>query len=65
MNRYPIDIIDKVTKENRKIGLGVMGWADMLALLEIPYNSEEAISLAQKIMSFIQNESKVASSKLS
>jgi ribonucleoside-diphosphate reductase alpha chain len=64
MNRYPIDIIDKVTKENRKIGLGVMGWADMLALLEIPYNSEEAISLAEKIMSFIQNESKVASSKL-
>ena len=64
MNRYPINIIDKVTKENRKIGLGVMGWADMLALLEIPYNSEEAISLAEKIMSFIQNESKVASSKL-
>lgn len=64
MNKYPLDIIDKVTKENRKIGLGVMGWADMLALLEIPYNSEKALELAEKIMSFIQNETKAASSKL-
>lgn len=64
MNKYPIDIIDKVTKLNRKIGLGIMGWADMLALLEIPYDSEEAINLAEEVMSYIQKESKLASSKL-
>ncbi|RMD60251.1 MAG: adenosylcobalamin-dependent ribonucleoside-diphosphate reductase, partial [Nitrospirae bacterium] len=64
VNKFPIDEIRKMTLSNRKIGLGVMGWADMLIKLHIPYNSKEAIKLAEEIMGFIQKEGRIASEKL-
>ena len=64
MNKYPTPAIERLTKINRKIGLGVMGFADMLAQLEIAYNSDAACDLAENIMSFIQSETRRASSAL-
>ncbi|NDY72895.1 ribonucleotide-diphosphate reductase subunit alpha [Desulfobacter hydrogenophilus] len=64
MSRYPIDEIDKTVKANRKIGLGIMGFADLLYMLEIPYDSDEALELAGNIMAFVQKESHKASSDL-
>jgi ribonucleoside-diphosphate reductase alpha chain len=64
VNQYPLDMINKMTKGTRKIGLGVMGWADMLIELGIPYNSNEALKLAEKVMKFISDKSKEASSEI-
>ncbi len=63
-NQYPLETIDQVVKANRKIGLGVMGFADMLISLGISYCSEEAEQLARKIMSFIRNEARKESNLL-
>ena len=62
---YPIPEIREMHKEgNRKIGLGVMGWADMLVSMEIPYDSEEALELASGVMEFISATADAASEEL-
>ena len=64
VNKYPLPEIEKMHKGNRKIGLGVMGWADMLILLGIPYNSKKAFMLARDLMKFIRETARQASTEL-
>jgi ribonucleoside-diphosphate reductase alpha chain len=64
VNRYPLPEIEQTTKGNRRIGLGVMGWADLLIKMEIKYDSAKAIKLAEKIASFLRKIAEAESRKL-
>src|SRR5512146_1026340 len=63
-NRYPIERISQMTRANRKIGLGVMGFADMLLEMGIPYNSDEAVKIGETVMKFITDEGRKMSEEL-
>ncbi len=63
-NYFPFEEIEKMTKANRKIGLGIMGFADMLIQLGIPYRSEEALRIGEEVMKFIQENARTTSRKL-
>src|SRR3990172_10217021 len=64
MNCYPLPEIRRMTMGNRKVGLGVMGFAAMLIRLGVPYDSDEALSVGQEVINFFQQESAIASSHL-
>jgi ribonucleoside-diphosphate reductase alpha chain len=64
VNQFPLPQIEQRTRETRKIGLGVMGFADMLLQLCVPYNSEEGLGIASEVMHFISDEALKASQEL-
>ncbi|MBM4454305.1 MAG: adenosylcobalamin-dependent ribonucleoside-diphosphate reductase, partial [Chloroflexi bacterium] len=64
VNKFPLPQIEKTTKTTRKIGLGVMGFADMLIMLRIPYNSDKALEIAETVMRFISEEATTESVRL-
>ncbi len=63
-NRYPLPAIEELAQEIRRIGLGVMGWADLLGRVGVPYDSEEGVELGRKVMRFVNEEGEQASEKL-
>jgi ribonucleoside-diphosphate reductase alpha chain len=63
-SRFPLDLITERVRANRKIGLGVMGWADMLFQLGVAYDSPEALALAEEIMAFFRAEGRAESAQL-
>ena len=63
-NKYPLPEIDQLAQRIRRIGLGVMGWADLLVRLGVPYNSDEGVALGRRLMQFVDEEAKVASERL-
>ena len=64
VNPYPLPEIDATVKANRRIGLGVMGWADLLFALQIPYDSQEALDLADRLMAFVEDKGHDQSARL-
>jgi ribonucleoside-diphosphate reductase alpha chain len=64
VNPYPLSEIDLTVKANRRIGLGIMGWADLLFALEIPYDSQEALDLAGRLMAFVEDKGHDQSARL-
>jgi len=64
MTRYPLPEIEAITKGNRKIGLGVMGFADLLILLGVPYDTDRALRIGERIMRFVQDHARAASAEL-
>src|SRR2546428_172712 len=63
-NKYPLADIDDLAKRIRRIGLGVMGWADLLVRLGLPYNSDEGVALGRRVMECVDEEARAASEKL-
>ena len=63
-SQYPLPQITETVEKNRKIGLGVMGWADLLYQLKIPYNSQTAVDMGERVMKFVQDEARSASKTL-
>src|SRR5262249_46679389 len=64
MNPYPLPEIDATVKANRRIGMGIMGWADRLFTLGIPYDSDEAVERGSRLMAFVKEKSHDQSAKL-
>src|SRR2546427_11963248 len=63
-NRYPLAEIDDLANRIRRIGLGEMGWADLLVRLGIPYDSDEGVALGRRVMELVDEEAKVATEQL-
>jgi ribonucleoside-diphosphate reductase alpha chain len=64
VNPYPLEVIDETVKANRRIGLGVMGWADLLFRMGVPYDSQAALDLGDRLMAFIEEKAHDQSAKL-